>query len=74
MNPILEIKNVSKFFFDPKKNITEAIDKLAFDIEENSFVTLVGPSGCGKSTILRCICGLMEPTDGEVLFKNRKII
>ena len=73
MNPILEIKNVSKYFFDPKKNITEAIDKLAFDIEENSFVTLVGPSGCGKSTILRCICGLMEPTDGEVLFKNRKI-
>ncbi|WP_049623502.1 peptidase domain-containing ABC transporter [Frateuria defendens] len=37
-------------------------------IEAGESVAIVGPSGCGKSTLAKLVLGLLEPTDGEVLF------
>lgn len=34
---------------------------------------LLGPSGCGKSTMLNIISGLLEPSEGEVLFDNVRV-
>ncbi len=34
---------------------------------------LIGPSGCGKSTILKIICGLLEPDQGEVIKRSDEI-
>lgn len=34
---------------------------------------LIGPSGCGKSTILKIICGLLEPDQGEVIKRSEDI-
>ena len=33
----------------------------------------MGPSGCGKSTALRCLAGLEEVTDGEILIGDRVV-
>lgn len=46
---------------------------LSFELREGELVALVGPSGCGKSTLLRMICGLLEPTTGEVRVGGRQI-
>jgi len=42
------------------------IERLDLDLGENEVVGLVGPSGCGKSTLLELICGLLEPSAGEI--------
>ncbi len=42
------------------------IERLDLKVGEHEVVGLVGPSGCGKSTLLELICGLLEPSDGEI--------
>ncbi|HWO40820.1 MAG TPA: ABC transporter ATP-binding protein [Candidatus Eisenbacteria bacterium] len=46
---------------------TVAVDEVSFAIGHDEFFSLLGPSGCGKSTTLRCVAGLEEPGQGEIL-------
>ncbi|MEU3271490.1 ABC transporter ATP-binding protein [Saccharomonospora sp. NPDC006951] len=50
-----------------------AIEELSFDVRSGEFLTVVGPSGCGKTTLLRCVAGLMSPTNGSVLFEGTAV-
>jgi NitT/TauT family transport system ATP-binding protein len=50
-----------------------ALDNVRFQVEPQSFVSLIGPSGCGKTTLLRSIGGLNTPTDGRVLIGDQEI-
>jgi len=34
---------------------------------------MIGPNGAGKSSVLRAICGLTQPSSGEVLFEGRVV-
>jgi len=42
------------------------IERLDLEVAEHEAIGLVGPSGCGKSTLLELVCGLLEPSDGEI--------
>ena len=66
--PIVQFKGILKRFGD-----VVAVEKMNFDIEEGSLVTLLGPSGCGKTTLLRMVAGLEEPTEGDILIKGVRI-
>jgi len=70
--PLLEVKNVSKSYFENGKEF-KVLDLVRFELSERDFVCVVGPSGCGKSTLLRIIVGLDEPTSGQVLFEGQPI-
>ena len=48
-----------------------AIDHLSLDVPTAKTTVLLGPSGCGKSTLLRLLLGVLEPSEGEVLFDGQ---
>ena len=50
-----------------------AVQDLNLAIEDKEFLVLVGPSGCGKTTALRCLAGLEEITEGEVLIGDQVV-
>jgi ABC-2 type transport system ATP-binding protein len=59
----IQIQNLTKFY---RGNTTPAIDKVNLDVHEGRIFGLLGPNGAGKTTIIRILCGLLAPTDGEV--------
>jgi polar amino acid transport system ATP-binding protein len=69
MKKILEIKNLSKAFYDNKRHV--AFSGISFSVDEGEVVCVVGPSGSGKSTLLRCIAGLEAPDEGEIVILGK---
>ena len=65
---MVQFKGILKRFGD-----VVAVEKMDFDIEEGSLVTLLGPSGCGKTTLLRMVAGLEAPTEGDIFIKGARI-
>ena len=59
--PIIEIKNVSKFFGEKV-----ALDNVNLSVRKGEFVTILGPSGCGKTTLLRLIAGFQTASEGMI--------
>ncbi len=64
----LEVRGLTKLFGGAK-----ALDNVTLTIPPRAFLALLGPSGCGKSTLLRCIAGLEEPDEGEILIDGKPI-
>jgi ABC-type nitrate/sulfonate/bicarbonate transport system ATPase subunit len=71
MNPIIDIKSLSKSYVDESSNEnTLILDNIDFQINDGEFVSLIGPSGCGKSTLLNIISGLNNPDNGEIIISG----
>jgi len=66
---MIEIKNLKKVF---DHNVV-ALEKFNLRIEDGQFIALLGPSGCGKSTTLNCLAGLLDPTEGTILFDGKDV-
>lgn len=67
---MIEIRDLKKVY----ENGFEALKDIDLEIPDGALVTLLGPSGCGKSTILNIIAGILDPTDGDILFDDESII
>jgi ABC-2 type transport system ATP-binding protein len=48
-----------------------AVDDLSFTVDPGAVTGFLGPNGAGKSTSLRCLLGLVRPTEGEALIGGR---
>ena len=66
--PLVQVKNLCKYFEISRKETLKAVDDLTFDIYKGETVSLVGESGCGKSTFLRSLNLLEVPTGGHIYF------
>ena len=71
MPTVLKLKNITKEFIEPRRNIV-ALNSINFDLNEGKCIGLLGPSGSGKSTLLQ-IAGLLDsPTNGEIFINGKK--
>jgi glycerol transport system ATP-binding protein len=58
---------------NPTRPEDYAIREMTHVWEQGGAFALLGPSGCGKSTLLNIISGLLEPSNGEVLFDGKRV-
>jgi methyl-galactoside transport system ATP-binding protein len=65
---LLEMTGISKEFPGVK-----ALDKVSLKVRPNSIHALMGENGAGKSTLLKCLFGMYEKDEGEILFLGEKI-
>lgn len=56
-----------------KKQVVTAVDNISLSIRKNELVLLKGRSGAGKSTLLNLMCGLIRPTQGQVMIDGECI-
>ena len=71
--PLVQVKNLCKYFQINRHATLKAVDNMTFDIYKGETVSLVGESGCGKSTTERCMIKLYQPTKGEVFYDGKDI-
>jgi branched-chain amino acid transport system ATP-binding protein len=64
----LEVKDLDKGFGGLK-----AINGVSFHVRRDEIVGLIGPNGAGKTTLLRMIMGILNPDNGTIHFKGKKI-
>jgi ABC-2 type transport system ATP-binding protein len=65
--PAVELRHVSKWYGD-----VVAVSDLSFELWPG-VTGLLGPNGAGKTTTLKAICGLLQPSQGEVLVFGRRL-
>lgn len=71
MEPILEIKNISKnFYLHEQGREIKSCKDISFTLDKGGFIGIVGTSGAGKSTVLRCIYRTYLATSGEVWYDS----
>ena len=68
---MLEIRHLSKTYKGASK---KAIDDINITIEDGDIYGFIGPNGAGKSTTIKCIVGINDYKDGEILFNHKNIL
>ena len=66
--PLLEVKNLTVRFGQNR-----VLRDINLKISRGETLAVIGESGCGKTVLLKCMIGLIRPTEGQVLFDGRDL-
>lgn len=64
----VELRSIQKKF---QNNVV--VHDFSLQIEKGEFISFLGPSGCGKTTTLNMIAGFLEPDEGELFIKGKRM-
>ena len=70
MNGSIRVQNLG---FRYGESEAPAFSGVNFEIKAGETVAIIGPSGCGKSTLIKCLMGLLTPTEGEILIDGKPL-
>jgi ABC-type sugar transport system ATPase subunit len=65
---LLSIRNLTKIFGG-----LVAVDNVSLDVVGGEVVGLLGDNGAGKSTLIKCVSGVYQPEDGEIIFDGKQV-
>ncbi|MDR0876154.1 MAG: ABC transporter ATP-binding protein [Clostridiales Family XIII bacterium] len=68
MSTILKVENLHAGYGKFK-----VLHDLSFEVEEGEVLGIIGPNGAGKTTLMNALCGLLIPSEGEILFEESNI-
>jgi branched-chain amino acid transport system ATP-binding protein len=66
--PMLALDNVTLH-----RGTTRVLDRVSLAVNEGELVALIGANGAGKTTVLRTISGILAPSEGTIMFRDRPI-
>jgi ABC-2 type transport system ATP-binding protein len=69
MEPILEVRNLSKKYKDKK-----VLTNINMKVFKGDIYGFIGPNGAGKTTTIKTILGLLKPSKGEVYIEGENIL
>ena len=69
---MLELKGLS-YQVEDNGVKTEILRGIDLTIEDNKFVVITGPNGGGKTTLAKVIMGLVQPTEGQILYNGQDV-
>ena len=67
---MLSVKNLSKTY---RNSNVRAIEDVNLEIEDGDIFGFIGPNGAGKSTTIKCIVGIHDYEQGEIVFNGKNI-
>ncbi len=65
---MLSIENISTYY-----NKICALNNININIREKEIIAIIGNNGAGKTTLINTITGIVNPTKGQIIFKNKNI-
>ena len=67
-NPIVQTRGLSKWFGN-----VHAVRDADFEAREGEVMAIVGDNGAGKSTLIKMLCGVLQPSDGEIYVRGERV-
>src|ERR1700751_1020160 len=71
--PLLHTGAVSKTYRTPDHLGRLVLEHVDFTLRDGEIVAILGKSGSGKSTFLRCLAGLIAPSEGRVEYRGEPV-
>lgn len=69
---MLNVRNVEKYY-GSRNNVTKALDRISFDVNDGEFIAIMGASGSGKTTLLNCISTIDTVSAGDILLDGDNV-
>ena len=69
----MEVSHLKKYYKAGWHSVLKAVDDVSFRIYKGETLGLVGESGCGKTTCGKTCIGMLDKTDGQVLYQGKDV-
>ena len=69
---MLQVRNIEKYY-GSKNNVTKALDRVSFEVDDGEFIAIMGASGSGKTTLLNCISTIDTVSAGAIRLDGQDI-
>lgn len=65
MSALIQANNLHRYYGE-----TLAVDNVSIELHQGEILALLGPNGAGKSTCLQMLCGVLAPSEGEIIING----
>ncbi len=69
---MIRIDGLSLEYRDGRRAVP-VVENLSLDIAAGESIAILGPSGCGKTSLLYAICGLIQPSAGQIVIDGQPV-